>query len=73
MRGSGVLVVVGAPGIIRMLPPLTIERRQIDLAVERLAAAIREVRQSRRRRRLGETDVELRGVAAPRVAARSKA
>jgi acetylornithine/LysW-gamma-L-lysine aminotransferase len=73
MRGSGVLVAVGAPGIIRMLPPLTIERRQIDLAVERLAAAIREVRQSRRRRRLGETDVELRGVAAPRVAARSKA
>jgi LysW-gamma-L-lysine/LysW-L-ornithine aminotransferase len=64
LRGAGVLAAITGSRLITLLPPLIIERRQIDHVVERLAIAIREVRQTRRRRKGAEPDVELRGVAA---------
>jgi len=57
LRLRGVLVIPSVPRIIRLLPPLTLDRREIDLAVEALAAAVLDARQARRRRAT-ETDAE---------------
>ena len=48
--------------MIRFYPPLILERRQVDLAVEALAAAIRGAR-----RAPAGDEVTLRGVATRRV------
>lgn len=71
LRENGVLVAPAAGGVIRMLPPSTVDRRQIDFAVEKLAAAILDARQTRRRKSSPSAEVELRGVAARRSARRS--
>jgi acetylornithine/LysW-gamma-L-lysine aminotransferase len=44
LQKRGVLVIPGINGMIRLMPPLILERRQADTAVEALAAAIREAR-----------------------------
>jgi acetylornithine/LysW-gamma-L-lysine aminotransferase len=68
LRKSGVLVAPAPTRVIRLLPPLTIDKRQIDFAVEKLAAAIFASRGPRRSRKIGEADVELRGVPTRRPA-----
>jgi acetylornithine/LysW-gamma-L-lysine aminotransferase len=61
LEERGVLAIPGNNGVIRFYPPLILERRQVDVAVEALAAAIRGARR-------GPTDeVTLRGVATRRV------
>jgi len=61
LEERGVLAIPGNNGVIRFFPPLILERRQVDVAVEALAAAIRGARR-------GPTDeVTLRGVATRRV------
>ena len=67
LRSAGIFVMSGPSSVVRMLPPVTIERRQIDFAVENLASALVTLRDSRRRRK-PEAEVELRGVAARRPA-----
>jgi len=63
LRRRGVLVTSGASGVVRMLPPVILERRQVDIVVESLAAAVLDARHARRNRsreRQAE-DVTLRG------------
>jgi acetylornithine/succinyldiaminopimelate/putrescine aminotransferase len=58
----GVLAIPGSNGVIMFYPPLVMERRQVDVAVEALAAAIRGAR-----RGPAGDEVTLRGVATRRV------
>jgi acetylornithine/LysW-gamma-L-lysine aminotransferase len=61
LQERGVLAIAGGGGVIRFMPPLTIERRDIDIAVEALAWSIRTSRGSHRPAPPGS--VSLRGVA----------
>jgi LysW-gamma-L-lysine/LysW-L-ornithine aminotransferase len=62
LEERGVLAIPGNNGVIRFYPPLILERRQVDVAVEALAAAIRGAR-----RAPAGDEVTLRGVATRRV------
>jgi len=73
LRKLGVLVDQSPAGVIRLLPPSIIDNRQVDVAVEKLAAAIVESRRIRRGQGVSAGDVELRGVATrPRRTTKSR-
>ncbi|HYL70832.1 MAG TPA: aminotransferase class III-fold pyridoxal phosphate-dependent enzyme [Candidatus Dormibacteraeota bacterium] len=58
LQERGILAIPGNNNVIRLMPPLVLERRQADEAVETIAAAVRAAR-----RGPGDTEVTLTGVA----------
>ncbi len=69
LQQRGVLVIYDGNGIIRMLPPLTVTRQQVDTAAEQLASAIRAVRRKPRAPHGDSDAVTLPGVPAKRGSA----
>ncbi|MBV9101054.1 MAG: aspartate aminotransferase family protein [Candidatus Dormibacteraeota bacterium] len=62
LQERGILAIPGNNNVIRLMPPLILERRQADDAVETLATAVRSAR-----RAAGDTEVSLTGVASRSV------
>lgn len=64
LQERGIIAILGLDGVIRLLPPLILDRRQVDHVVETIPLAIRAARRAGQYPETRSREVSLRGVAA---------
>jgi acetylornithine/LysW-gamma-L-lysine aminotransferase len=65
LEDRGLLVVAASDNVVRLMPPLIIEKRQADEVVEALASVVLAIRRSRKRSEdMADVEISLPGVVA---------